>query len=64
MRHCKQARAMHDRDGTNGCTNGWKQEQDVQQAQVVWIYIDIWSYFINILPNFTLKTFLFCEVYF
>jgi hypothetical protein len=35
MRHCKQARAMHDRDGTNGCTNGWKQEQDVQQAQVV-----------------------------
>jgi hypothetical protein len=35
----------------------------VQQARVVWIYMNIWSYFFNVLPNFTLKTFLRCEVY-
>jgi hypothetical protein len=42
-----------------GGTNGWKQEQGVQQARVVWIYMNIWSYFFNVLPTFTLKTFLY-----
>jgi hypothetical protein len=53
-----------DRKKSKGGTNGWKQEQGVQQARVVLIYMNIWSYFFNALPNFTLTTFLLCEVYF
>jgi hypothetical protein len=31
----------------------------VQQARVVWIYMNIWFYYFNVLPTFTLKAFLY-----
>jgi hypothetical protein len=56
--------APMDRNKSRDDTNGWKQEQGVQQARVVLTYMNIWSYFFNVFPNFILKTFLLCEVYF
>jgi hypothetical protein len=50
-----------DRNKSRGGTNGWKQEQGVQQPRVVLIYMNIWSYFFNVLPNFTLKHFYFVK---